>query len=208
MAYEYDVFVSYSRDYPFGDWVRDPFLPLFTGYLKAALNRRPSIFVDDQIEGGSAWALRLRRALAQSRCLVGIWSPNYFLSDWCVAEWTAMATREQRMRYRTIDRPDGLVVPVTVHDGEKFPASARAVQFKNWVDFARVGEGFKRTERFVEFQDAMSKWTDDVARVIGVAPDWSDQWLTDDWLGPIPGTPNVSAQPQQPSGPDFPAPRM
>lgn len=86
MPYTHDVFLSYSHDYPFGEWVKDPFLPLFQGYLTASLGREAQIFSDRDIPTGNSWPERLRNALASSRTLVGIWSPNYFISDWCQCE--------------------------------------------------------------------------------------------------------------------------
>jgi hypothetical protein len=183
MPYEYDVFLSYSHDYPFGEWVRDPFLPLFKGYLTAALGREPKLFVDlEGILTGNAVRETLKNALASSRCLVGIWSPNYFLSEWCRFECTTMLYRERKLGYRTISKPNGLVIPVSVHDGNKFPSYARSVQFDNWVQFAKVGEGFKRTERYVEFQDQVSCFADDVATAIEDAPTWDDAWLSEAWF--------------------------
>src|SRR6266404_3089841 len=183
MSYTYDVFLSYSHDYPFGEWALDPFLPLFKGYLTAALNREPVVFVDREgITTGSTWPLKLRNALAGSRCMVDIWSPNYFLSRWCRFECTVMLYREQRLGYRTLAKPDGLVIPVAVHDGEKFPDYARSIQYLPWTRYARVGDGFKRTEIYVEFQEKVSSFADDVARAIDNAPSWDANWLSDAWL--------------------------
>lgn len=182
MSYEYDVFVSYSHDYPFGDWVADPFLPMFKGYLTASLGRPARLFIDEGIRTGAAWEQTLKNALANSRCMVGIWSPNYFLSDWCTYECIVMLYRERKLQYRTRENPSGLVVPVSVHDGDRFPDYARAVQFADWVQFARIGDGFKKTERFVEFQDQMDQFASDVAAAINAAPPWQEQWIKDEWL--------------------------
>jgi hypothetical protein len=184
MPYTYDVFLSYSHDYPFGQWVSDPFLPLFKGYLKAALNREPDLFVDREgIDAGSTWELKLKYALANSRCLVGVWSPNYFLSRWCKFECVVMLHRESRLGYRTRNRPGGLVIPVSVHDGEKFPDYARSIQFPDWRRYARVGEGFKKTEAYSEFQEKVSEFADAVARAVENAPPWDESWLSDEWFG-------------------------
>ncbi|HZI19738.1 MAG TPA: toll/interleukin-1 receptor domain-containing protein [Pyrinomonadaceae bacterium] len=190
MPYTHDVFLSYSHDYPFGEWVVDPFLPLFKGYLTAALNRNPNplnrepvIFIDREgVRTGSTWPLRLRSALACSRCLVGVWSPNYFLSRWCKFECVVMLHRERKLGYRTVVKPDGLVIPVSVHDGESFPDYARAIQIMDWGRYARVGEGFKRTEAYVEFQEKVSDFANDVAQAVKNAPPWDERWQTDEWL--------------------------
>lgn len=182
MTYKYDVFISYSRDFPFGDWVQDPFYPLFKGYLKGALWREPEIFIDNDIQSGDIWNQKLKDALAYSRCLVGIWSSNYFQSEWCKSECIVMLNRWQRINHELKDKTKGLVVPVSVHDGDSFPSYAKKVQYKDWKLFARLGDGFKKTERWIEFQDQISAWTEDVARAINNAPPWSEEWLSDEWL--------------------------
>lgn len=183
MTYTYDVFLSYSHDFPFGQWVLDPFLPLFEGYLTAELERKPSLFMDREgIPAGATWPLQLRNALANSRCLVGVWSPNYFLSRWCKFECVVMLHRERRLGYRTAGKPGGLIIPVSVHDGERFPEYARSIQFLDWTRYARVGEGFKRTEDYADFQGRVSRFAADVARAVKDAPPWDAQWLSDDWL--------------------------
>lgn len=183
MGYKYDVFISYSRDYPFSEWVREPFLPLFEGYLKAALNREPSIFTDQDIPTGYAWEATLKNALAHSRCLVGIWSPNYFQSSWCKYEYFVMLYRQRELKYGTNQNPSGLIVPVTVHDGDKFPKYAREIQFKDWENYAMIGAGFRETKTFVDFQLTMREWTKEVAEAVENAPDWNEDWLNDKWLG-------------------------
>lgn len=182
MTYTHDVFLSYSHDYPFGEWVKDPFLPLFQGYLTAALGRAADIFSDRNIPAGNSWPERLRHALATSKTLVGIWSPNYFTSNWCQCECLFMLHREQISGYRTANNPEGLIVPVTVHDGDRFPNYAKAIQYADWIKYARVGDGFKKTERYVEFQDNILDWAEDVARAVNGAPAWDAQWLTEAWL--------------------------
>lgn len=162
--------------------MNDPFLPLFRGYLTASLGRNPTIFLDREIATGDAWPERLKNALASARCLVAIWSPNYFISNWCRCECQFVMHRERVFNFRTVEKPDGLIVPVTVHDGERFPPYAKAIQYADWVRFARVGEGFKKTERFVDFQDEMSDWAADVAKAINSAPNWDPAWLTRGWL--------------------------
>lgn len=205
MPYTHDVFLSYSHDYPFGEWVKDPFLPLFQGYLTASLGRDANIFSDRDIPAGNSWPERLRNALATSRTLVGIWSPNYFISDWCQCECLFMLHRERTTGYRTARNPDGLIVPVTLHDGDRFPNYAKAIQHADWIKYARVGDGFKKTERYVEFQDRIVEWADDVARAINGAPDWDAQWLTDAWLNTA--VPNWNAlAPATTAG--FTAPRL
>ncbi|MBI1929730.1 toll/interleukin-1 receptor domain-containing protein [Candidatus Poribacteria bacterium] len=178
MGYEFDVFLSYTHAFPFGEWVYQHFLPFFEPFLANALNRTVTVFKDrENISSGDAWPLRLRNALAHSRCLVAIWSPSYFNSLWCKRELSVMLHRERQLGYRTPENPSGLIIPVTVSNGEHFPNYAKQIQYFDCRRFARVGEGFKKTERYVEFQDEMDRWVPEVAKVINQTPPWRQEWL-------------------------------
>ncbi len=73
MPYDYDVFLSYKKRYPFGEWVHEHFLPFFEPFVESALNRQFRVFVDSYgIATGDAWPERLQRALGCSRCLVAM----------------------------------------------------------------------------------------------------------------------------------------
>lgn len=132
--YVYDVFVSYRRRQPVLDWVKNHFYPLLEQRLPDELpvDHKTRIFVDwDEIEIGSAWPAKLSQALKRSRCILPVWSPEYFRSDWCLAEWKTMMERERLLGLRTEQRPGGLIFPVIFADGEHFPQEARVVQSKD-----------------------------------------------------------------------------
>ncbi|MEK6258363.1 MAG: toll/interleukin-1 receptor domain-containing protein [Planctomycetota bacterium] len=183
MDYEYDVFLSYTRQFPFGDWVLNHFLPLLRPYLNQAVNRTAEVFVDqEEIATGDAWPERLQRALACSRCQIAVWCPSYFQSEWCRRECGVMLHRERKVGLRTLKKPGGLVVPINVFDGEHFPSATKSIQYSDCRRFFRVGEGFTKTELYVDFQSQLIPWVDDVAAAIRRAPPWSKQWLTAKWL--------------------------
>ncbi len=178
MVYEYDVFLSYTTEYPFGTWVHETFLPLFKPYLKNAINREVNIFIDKQeISSGDAIPERIKRALSHSKCMVAMWSPSFFHSKWCMSECAIMLHRENKLGYRTIKNPTGLVIPVNVFDGDNFPEFTKNIKWLDCKNFTRVGEGFKKTERYVDFQDLLIRWVDDVANSIKNAPHWSVEWM-------------------------------
>lgn len=182
MAYEYDVFLSYKRGFPFGDWVHKHFLPFFEGYVEGALNRPLKTFVDTSgIATGDAWPERLKRALGHSRCLVAIWSPQYFHSEWCRRECAVMLHREERLGFRTLDNPAGLVLPVCVFDGEHFPERARNIQYLDCNDYFLVGDSFTMAAEYIRFQQELKSWAFEVAGAIDRAPDWNESWLHPDW---------------------------
>ncbi len=183
MAYEYDVFLSYTTEHPFGTWVQETFLPLFKPYLKNAVNGNINIFFDRYgISSGDEWPEKIKRALLHSKCLVAMWSPSFFNSKWCNIECAIMLHREKKLGYRTIDNPSGLVIPVNVFDGDDFPAFAKRIQCLDCRNFVRVGEGFKKTERYVDFQDILITWVNSVANSIKKAPEWSAEWMNNEWF--------------------------
>ena len=188
MSYEYDVFLSYYKRKPVGPWVHEYFLDFFPAYLTEAmastLQREVRIFWDTkEIQAGEDYPSRLKRALARSKCLVAVWSPNYFYnSKWCQYEYNVMRYREQQLQYRTLKNPHGLVFPVVVHDGEHFPDYAQRTQFFDCREYAVVGQGFKKTESYIEFQTGMRDWTTEVAESLRKAPEWITDMETEAWL--------------------------
>jgi hypothetical protein len=183
MGYQYDVFLSYNRKFPHGQWVDEIFYPLFVPYLEDALNKEAKVFKDTkEIEAGSAWPQRLKNAIAHSRCMVSIFSPAYFRSQWCMKEFNIMYYRQKQLGYLTVNKPTGLIFPVNIFDGEHFPPYAHEVHMLNCIDYNRIGEGVKRTKLFVDFQGVLQGWVYDVAKAINKAPEWDKMWLTRDWL--------------------------
>jgi hypothetical protein len=182
-GYEYDVFLSYKRDDLMDGWLDDHFVPFLRTFVSNALARSVRIFIDrDGIDTGDSWPLRLGHALSRSRCLVGIWSPLYFQSSWCRRECAVMMNRERRLGFRTSSNPGGLVVPVNVFDGEHFPDVAGRIQCLDCRQYWIVGEGFRKTERYVDFQDVMREWANDVAKAVSSAPPWQPNWTHKQWI--------------------------
>jgi TIR domain len=181
MAYQYDVFLSYPHGF-IEQWVKQHFLELFRWHLSTALGRKPEIFFDRQgIASGEAWPERLKHALAHSRCLVPLWAPAYFLSDWCKYECQMFLTREKELKYRTARTPGGIIHPVNVGDGEHFPDYAKAIQYRDMQGYVLLGEGFTKTEKYTEFQEQIRDWSGQVAKSIHeVKPQsWRKRWLDD-----------------------------
>ncbi len=128
-AYEYDVFISYRREQPVRDWMQYHFYPLLKERLPDCLPDKPRIFIDWEIETGSHWPAALRKALKNSRCLVAVWSAEYFRSAWCLAEWRSMQERERLSGMRSEENPYGLVYAVKFGDGEYYPDEAKNTQY-------------------------------------------------------------------------------
>jgi len=101
MGYSNDIFISYRRNPETHAWITEHFVPLLALRVELELGRKPSIYVDDQIESGTSWPASLGVALGCSRVLIPLWSGNYLSSAWCVQELSHMLARERETDLRT-----------------------------------------------------------------------------------------------------------
>lgn len=177
MGYAYDVFLSYRRRPPVLDWVENHFHPELHAWLGTSLGRDPDIFLDKlDIVPGARWPQKLEQAIRTSKILVCVWSPNYFGSIWCLAEWKSMRAREAMLKLGTVDRPEGLTYPVVFHDGRNFPPEADVTQARDLRNWNYSAMAFKQTVAYVEFQRQMQDMCDQLAEVIKTVPTWSADW--------------------------------
>jgi len=191
--YEHDIFISYRRKQPVIDWMKYHFHPLLEERLPECLSYPPKIYIDSNIETGADWPASLRQALKRSRCLVAIWSAEYFRSPWCLAEWHTMMERERLVGLRSDETPSGLIYPVKFSDGEHFPEIAKNTQYKNLEKWNSKYESFKQTVHIIELEREMQNVCDEIAKTLKRCPSWQD------W-------PVITPNETQPL--DFPVPRM
>lgn len=173
--YKYDIFLSYRRKGPVLDWVDNHFLQLLKDWLNEAdgFERDPEIFVDrEEINPGMRWPAKLEDALKHSKILVCVWSPSYFRSPWCLAEWKSMQSREKLLGLGTPANPEGLVYPVKFNDGESFPQDAKQVQFRDLSRWNNSVKSFRDTPAYVGFEDEIKSIADQLSAMISKAPDW------------------------------------
>jgi hypothetical protein len=170
MDYKYDFFLSYSRKNPVGAWVRNHFHPELSQWVDSFAVQPARVFIDRDIEEGEHWPERLEQALRHSKYLVAIWSPQYFSSRWCMAEWQSMRSREARLGLATPQAPRGLIYPVVFSDGKSFPAPAQAVQRQDLSTLNYPNPEFKQTTRYLEFVDRMKSICESLATWIDERP--------------------------------------
>lgn len=171
--YEYDVFFSYKRQVLTRDWIRGVHQRLQHWLQEEIADREARMFVDeDGIETGDRWPEELRNALRSSRCLVCVWSPSYFRSEWCVSEWTSFLARESRMKLPS----HGLIAPMRFHDGEHFPEEARNVQWTDVAPFASTVPAFWTSQRALELEDCLRTFAHSVATIANNAPPFEADW--------------------------------
>ncbi len=192
--YEFDVFVSYEDDTMATQWIVDHFLPLFRTYLRneiVDICQRPAnkIFFSKtdhypslagfklEMAGlpvGQDWKAELYRAIRVSRCMVGLWNPPYFFSDYCRIEWHSFAKRAQSTGKR-------VVFGASVYDGKSFPAQAQSLQMVDLSQYAsRYGKGLTDSNLYGDFQGRLQLLARNVAQAVRDAPAFSDWPIIDD----------------------------
>jgi len=171
--YEYDVFFSYKRHPLTLEWTRGV-VRLLRLWLELEVGREISVFVDeDCIETGDRWPERLREALKSSRCMVCVWSPPYFRSDWCMSEWQSFRAREKRVRMGS----HGLIAPIRFHDGEHFPAEARKIEWTDFAPYAFTVPAFWSSSKAQELEERLKvKLVRSVAKIVSNAPPFEPDW--------------------------------
>ena len=165
MAYEYDFFLSYKNNNVTNYWV-SKFVENLEYWLTQELGGKPPRFFFDKesIETGSKWPSKLQEGIKTSKCLICIWTPEYFRSKWCLSEWESFMEREKQK--------DGaeLIIPVRFHDGESFPIEAQNRQSLDVRDFNYTVKSFWDGEKAEGLEDLIKKLSLDISRVIKSAP--------------------------------------
>jgi hypothetical protein len=193
-GYEHHVFISYPRQGDVLDWVRNHLHPVLKRRLDEELPEEAQIFLDEQIETGSAWPDALARALHRSCCMVAVFCPGYFRSRWCMAEWQTMRKREELLGYRCEANPAGLVYPVVFSDGKCFPEEAKAIQGRTDLrPYAFPFPQFRDSKKYLKFYEVMTEVTGELAQWFDARiPPWDDSW------------PALRPPPEPPPPPRFP----
>lgn len=177
MGYQYDIFVSYPRAGQVGSWVHKHFLPVLSECLNVHLPDEPRIFVDTDQPTGIQWPEHIKEALLKSRLLMAVWTPPYFRSQWCIAEWTSMLEREQLLAEDGCKPDRGLVYPVIYSDGKHFDERAKNVQYrKDLTKYTYPYECFKDSTTYLEFHDAMMSISQELEVHLNEIPDWEPDW--------------------------------
>lgn len=155
-----DVYISYRHSTITRQWLRE-FTPLFSSWLTEALGRPVVVFLDEtQAQVDEHWTESLRDAASRSRCFLALLTNTYFAYEFTRSEWDA-ACRERA----------STVVPLWFQ-GEltQFPPEAQSLQMHDFRAFSYIGEGFTRSDKYVEFQQRVQFLAHEVARVLPSLP--------------------------------------
>ena len=168
--YVWDIFISYPHQDHHRVWVLDIFLEDFKLYLRNELGRQVEVYVDkDGIKAGDSWPIVIKNALATSKILVPIWSVDYFLSEWCRRECAAIFHRERALGFRTGENEKGLILPISLFDGKKFPPFTKEIEWLDCTPFNRITPSYKTTPMYDALIDRLKEWVPQVAAAVGEA---------------------------------------
>lgn len=155
-----DVYISYRHSTITRQWLRE-FTPLFSAWLTEALGRPAIVFLDEaQAQVDEHWSESLRDAASRSRCFLALLTNTYFTYEFTRSEWDA-ACRERAS-----------TVVALWFQGEltQFPPEAQSLQMHDFRAFSYIGEGFTRSDKYVEFQQRVQFLATEVARVLPSLP--------------------------------------
>lgn len=175
MPYNHDIFISYRRLGDTRTWIENYFVPLLENHLSQELGRNPIIFTDSQIETGDSWPNVLGQTISTSKVIILLWSKKYLESLWCSCEIGHMLEREKKNGYRTIERPDGLIFPTVIHDGETMPIQISTIQKVEMQEFFKLTLN-KDGQKYTEFEDKVKTLAGKIAKAIDDAPQWQNDW--------------------------------
>lgn len=191
--YSHDIFLSVKSDNTFGEWVSEIFIPLFQSYINqdiiAVCGRRAQgiFYYRNSIQPGDPWPDELRVGIRSSRVAVALCSPEYFFSDWCLTEFHSFWERGK-------SRNKKLLIPASIYDGDGFPTDIKKnLQFEDFSTFVIVGEGFKLTKKYSEFQEQLKEFSRRVAELVCNAPAFEEWPLIEMTVGGAPA-PEVEQQ--------------
>lgn len=100
----------------------------------------PIGFMARDMRIGEGWSDRLTEALATCRVLIPLYSPRYFLSDWCGKEWAAFSQRQDHHRAVQNAAVGPAIVPVlwVPVQSERLPGAVEDLNH----DHERFGEDY------------------------------------------------------------------
>lgn len=178
MAYQYDIFISYRRDELTRKWIETHFVPLLRHHINLELGRNPEIYIDTQLESGTTWPISLGSALGASRLIIPLWTKTFLNSKWCSCEIGHMLEREKKNGFRTIDKPNGLVFPTIIHDGETMPISLATIQKIEIQECYNVRMSVDSPKAEI-LDDRLRPLGKAIAEAINNAPAWQQDWSID-----------------------------
>lgn len=185
MDYEYDIFISYKRGTDCEDWVKKTLKPLLLKVIRDYYigDDEPRIFIDEEgIDIGSEWPIKIKKALARSKCMLAVWSPSYFRkSKWCVIEYSVMNYRQEKLKAAAMGNPS-LIWPVVFRKLDPVPSFVKEIECLDLTEFNSIISEESNIRKYSEFKEKFESKIKSLAKMIANAPPWDPVWESDEWL--------------------------
>jgi TIR domain-containing protein len=175
-GYKFDVFISYCRHGSVRKWLMNNFLTKFQECLADQIAPAPRVYVDKSMPRAVHWPSDLKKALRHSKVLIPVFSPPYFESPWCMAEWESMRARERLLGLASAERPQGLVYPILYSDSDNFPMAAKEISRWDFKDLAMPEPVFQKSRAWIRFHWRVSELAEDLVRLLREVPEWQPDW--------------------------------
>jgi hypothetical protein len=175
-GYEFDIFISYSRHGSAGKWLMNHFYPKLLDCLHDELPVAPRVYVDKEMQRGVDWPYDLQKALLHSKIIMPLFTPPYFNSPWCLAEWQSMRARQELLGLASAEVPQGLVYPILYSDSDNFPMEARRLAWWNFKEFANPDLVYQQSREFINFHGRVVELARDLAGLLRQVPEWQPDW--------------------------------
>jgi hypothetical protein len=175
-GYKFDVFISYSRRGSVAKWLMNHFLSKFEDCLADQIAPTPKVYVDKSMPRGVQWPDELAKALRHTKILIPLFTPLYFESHWCMAEWETMKARERVLGLATAERPQGLVYPILYSDSENFPDEAREISRWDFKELSTPEPVFQESREWILFHRKVTELAQDLVVLLKQVPEWQPDW--------------------------------
>ncbi len=86
-----------------------------------------------------------------------------------------MVAREKEAKLRTLQRPHGVIIPAFIHDGDRFPADLKHMQYFEIQQCFNVRMA-RNSPRAEELDAALEIQAKNIAACIENAPPWRKSW--------------------------------
>lgn len=184
-GYKFEVFISYSRRGSVQKWLLNHFYPKLTDCLADQYAPAPRVYLDRSMPRGVHWPSDLKKSLLCSKILIPVLTPQYFQSQWCMAEWRSMTERERLLRLAGSDIPQGLLYPVLYADSKNFPDEGRERSWQDLKEFSNPDPGFQDSRDYVPFHRRVVAMAEDLVELLLQVPEWQPDWPVVDLPGPF-----------------------
>lgn len=139
--YKYEFFISYpAMATPNQPRLVDQFTEVLKNkldFLQEITAIQMAFRAPEDLQPGLLWEQMIPRALCQSRCMLLVYTDEYFRREYCVKELQAMRRLEQMRGFRS-DTGESLIIPLIVQarDGARGrPAVPDEINKLNFLDF-------------------------------------------------------------------------